>query len=531
MILKKPYAFLIKRFRLIHLTLAFIMVFLAYKTNSVLQFFTEFINIGYYGINVSTKTSDFINVYNFIAVIIIIIIALIIYTLMKFKNKPTLAYRLMIVGYIIVLIATIILLINMGIMEVSKSDPRTIRMLRDLAFITTLIQYLFIVVAFIRGIGFDIRKFNFGDDIHQLEIDVKDNEEFELMVGLDTEGFIRRFRKFIRKSRYYIVENKYLFRILIIIIIIISIGYFFLQSQIFDKKYKEKQIVNIGSYNLTINNAFITDKNVKGDIIAKNDEAYLIVSYTIQNISSIPLGFDPNKFELEIGHKRFPIVDKGYEYFYDYGKSYINDKIKAKSENQYIIAFKLNKALYKNELIISYLYGLDKNKQGKSAKIIIKPNYVDEIKLVSKNELGEIIKFNNSIYSDSSIRIKDVDFNNSFNYIQNKCVNNICRQITNVVMLDYVTSSSATLMRLTIEDNINKNIILKIYSSGSFLTSFGKLHYLINGKKYVSNIIDKTPIDYKGDRVFLQVPESIKKADEIYLKLIIRNMEYDITLK
>ena len=44
MILKKPYKFLIKHFRMIHLILAIMSGYLLAKTNNILGFFNEYLN-------------------------------------------------------------------------------------------------------------------------------------------------------------------------------------------------------------------------------------------------------------------------------------------------------------------------------------------------------------------------------------------------------------------------------------------------------------------------------------------------------
>ena len=47
MILKKPYAFLIKNFRKIHFILAILSVFIIIKTNTVVGFFKEYVANNY----------------------------------------------------------------------------------------------------------------------------------------------------------------------------------------------------------------------------------------------------------------------------------------------------------------------------------------------------------------------------------------------------------------------------------------------------------------------------------------------------
>ena len=83
MIIKKPYAFMIKHFRLIHFILSLLMVFLISKTSSIVSFFNEYVKNGYYTLN----SGSYINFYMFISIILIIVISAFVYLLMKWKNK------------------------------------------------------------------------------------------------------------------------------------------------------------------------------------------------------------------------------------------------------------------------------------------------------------------------------------------------------------------------------------------------------------------------------------------------------------
>ena len=86
MILRKPYAFLIKKFKIIHLILSLLMIYVAYKINSILNFIYDYIN-NIANVNIA---SSYINFILFLAVVFIIIISLILYILMRYKKKPKL---------------------------------------------------------------------------------------------------------------------------------------------------------------------------------------------------------------------------------------------------------------------------------------------------------------------------------------------------------------------------------------------------------------------------------------------------------
>ena len=63
MILRRPYAFLIKHFRLIHLILFVLFGYITYKANNMLSFFKEYIsNNG----NIVFNSSEYISYYIFV---------------------------------------------------------------------------------------------------------------------------------------------------------------------------------------------------------------------------------------------------------------------------------------------------------------------------------------------------------------------------------------------------------------------------------------------------------------------------------
>ena len=73
----------------------------------------------------------------------------------------------------------------------------------------------------IRGLGFDIKKFNFTKDIQELNIEDIDSEEVEVNVNIDTKNIIRDINRRKRELGYWIKENL-LFSIILISVILIG---------------------------------------------------------------------------------------------------------------------------------------------------------------------------------------------------------------------------------------------------------------------------------------------------------------------
>jgi len=84
MILKKPYGFLIKHFKFIHLIITAILSFLAIKNREIYVFLKKVIvdNVNKY------DALNYIDYSIFIYIVLVAILCFIIYWLLKYKDKP-----------------------------------------------------------------------------------------------------------------------------------------------------------------------------------------------------------------------------------------------------------------------------------------------------------------------------------------------------------------------------------------------------------------------------------------------------------
>ena len=99
-ILKKPYAFLIRRFRIIHLILAALIMYLIVRTYSIYSFFSRYTNSIYSTLNNNVST-NYVTLFMFLVSVIIVAFSLAMYVLMSKKNKPRVLYIAITTYYII----------------------------------------------------------------------------------------------------------------------------------------------------------------------------------------------------------------------------------------------------------------------------------------------------------------------------------------------------------------------------------------------------------------------------------------------
>ena len=240
MILRKPYAFLIKNFKIIHLILSIIMIYVVYKMGNISGFINDYIN----NIANTRIATSYIGGLIFLATIVIIGISVSLYILMKYKNKPKLLYLITSITYSIILIVLFYLLLSFQTIEKEVLDPKTIRLLRDVVNIVKYPEYVFIVIMLVRTLGFDIKRFDFKSDIEEMNIDVSDNEEVELSVGIDTEKIKTRGRRTIREFKYYVLENKVFVYTIVGVILGIIVISLIVNINFINKVYKEGDNIN-----------------------------------------------------------------------------------------------------------------------------------------------------------------------------------------------------------------------------------------------------------------------------------------------
>ena len=175
MILRKPYAFLIKNFKLLHAIMTLFMAYVFFRTLNILKVFNDYFSsqVALIGTDTSSSTYTFLM---FLIPIIFIVISLILLLVMIVKKKPNSLYIVTIVVYIYTFVMFVIgksIVLNM---EINVLDVRLIKMARDLTTIAFLAQIYPVLKSFVRSVGFDIKEFDFGKDLAELEIALTRNK-------------------------------------------------------------------------------------------------------------------------------------------------------------------------------------------------------------------------------------------------------------------------------------------------------------------------------------------------------------------
>ncbi len=534
MIVRKPYAFLIKNFKKIHFVLLLMMFYLLYKTNAVLMFFNEYIE---------TKTIDFvgnlagtfINLYVYILVFLIIFVALAIYILMKRKKKPVFFYLFLIIFYLILAIIFFQVYDILSVFKINPLSPQFIRLIRDILFIVTFIQGLLVIFVAVRALGFNIKKFNFGEDLQELEIEATDREEVELIVDVESTEITRRVRRRKRELKYFIVENLFVFILLGSILIVAFSIILYLHLEVYNKVYKEKDKFIVNNFVITINNSYITNLNFRGEKITEKNKTFLIVDLDVENLSNETEQIDLNDLLLMTkGQNYSPRVNR-YQSFFDLGVGYNDQKIKAKEKRNFILSFYVDEQQLKDQIIFRYtesVYFSIVELQAKYRRILLNPLSLDQERTFKEIKIKDILKIEQKPFEQSNLKISNFFISDRFEYPALLCIRDVCDEIVELILVDVAKRHNHLLLKLTGEYHLDKELkYIKIDKLNTFLSTFGYLEYMIDDVTCQSTLTDVTPLNVIGNEYFLEVSNKVLESKKMDLIIKIRNHKYIYNLK
>lgn len=534
MILRKPYAFLIKNFKRIHLLLCIPMIYIAYQSNNILIFLNEYIKTGTFTRTSFSLSSTYINIFMFIAPLLVVVLTTIVFILMRLKQKPKLLYLLLILFYLGLTIYSFQIYNTLNTIEMIGIDPRSIRIIRDLSTVICYAQYVFVIMIAIRSVGFDIKKFNFGQDLAELEIDISDNEEFELTVGFDPNKIKRGIRKSKREIKYFIIENKFVLGLLMGLLLVITAIIVLLNVSVYNKIYNQEETFRVGQLISKINYSYATDFNQRGVSIAPKGKSFLVVNMTFKNNNTWNIKLNLDNINIFLKDEVFSPIINRYQSFIDLGEGYISQSIKAGSSSTFIFIFEINDDTDLTDLIFRYResinYGTTKL-EAKYKKIKLNCMPITDVKKVNEANIEEELAFTSSPLGNSKLKINNYEIKDTFNYEAMSCYDNTCTPFQGVITVQYTTTSK-TLMRLSF--NYVKDNAVKVTNTKSLdllINSYAVIRYIYNNKTYTTQINNKTPNNYHGADLYYETPSALKDASKIQLVITIRDKEFIYNLK
>lgn len=525
MILRKPYAFLIKNFKLIHAIITVLSGYLLYRSILIIDFLNNYISVLQISNN-SDVVSSLFKILMYIVPVLIIIILFIIMLLMKFKEKPILFY----IFNIIVNIGLIVLYVYakniIFDMEISIVDIRIVKILRDIFLIAITIQFISLILSFIRATGFDIKKFDFVHDLQELDIKAEDSEEFELNVTFNSNKFRRKINKYARYLKYFYRENQFLVNASLGVIFSIVCGVIIYSNTVSNKTYNQGVAISNGNVNFKITDVYKTTKNYKNTVI-DNNNTYVIVGINLQTPYTSETYFKTGSIALVLGTHYYYPVNSYNDIMSDFGVPYTKQKL-SNTFTPYVLIYQIPNSINNYKMHLEYT-------NTKKNKIKIKPINLDESRKPINYILGDTIDLKDSILKNGSLTIKSYDIKQKYALNYNYCItDNDCINSIEYIVPSVSGNYDKAILKLTGNISYDDNSHISSKNLYKFINLYGNITYklgdqLKNNKVILNNIV---PSDVKiNNDYYIEVDKEILDANEIYLNLNIRNMKYVYKIK
>ncbi|MCI9233257.1 MAG: hypothetical protein HFH08_01515 [Bacilli bacterium] len=536
MILRKPYAFLVKHFKLIHVLLTLVIAFLVYRTNIILNFLNQYIASNQTS-PIDNLTNTMFNIWMFIFPFFIIVLSLIIISLMYVKKKPIFLYI-----FNIVLAVAILVFYNLAYsmfteMEAILLEIRSVRLFRDFVIILEIFQCASLIFVLVRATGFDVKKFHFGEDLAELEIEETDNEEFEVNLEVETNEVQRKVNRFWRFTKYIYYENKFLIDIGILVGISVICFMVYMNIGIYDRDVNQNTMFSTTSFNLGITNSYVTAQDYKGNSVLK-DEVLVVLELTIKSKGKSK-ALEIAMVNLEVGGKKFYHIMNYKDDLMDLGHTYQNTNIVSNTFEKQLLVFKIPKAYQNKGMTFTYTDHVDYISNGINSKYIrvkLKPFRLDENKSNYESTMKEDLSFKGSIFKETKIHLFQTEVSKEFRESYDFCItNNECYKSAEFIHPNYNSNHEKAILKVRGTLEIDNNVVLtRIYNLYNFIYYFGTLKYEKEGQVKTETITLSRvkPSKFEPENTYyIEVSADLIDAAKIWIDFHVRNKNYLYQIK
>lgn len=527
MILRKPYAFFIKYFKLLHAIIALFVGFLLYRSFKVYSFFNAYISDYNSAIN-NFSPRTLINMYSFFAILLITILAIILLSVMIYKKKPKSLYIYSLFVFIFVFILYAVTYPTLRDINAAVLDIRVSKGLRDFFLIAMIFQSVGFVLYVVRATGFDIKQFDFGSDLQKLNIDAKDSEEIEVSLEFDKNRFNRSLRYQIRQFRYLYGENRLIFNTLFFIVFVVIVFNVYMNMTVYSAKYDQGTSFEASGVALNVRNSYLTKLNSAGETLT--DGKILVLKLDAKKLYGSNVSLNTGLVTVRIDGKSYSQDNDYAKELSDLGEAYVNQKLD-KEYQSYILAFNIptsevnKKMTFKFNDNVSYVKG---EVGAKNVYVDLNPIDLDKKTKVITNKIGDVQNYDDSVLESADLKIDSYEINNKFKYNYNYCYGvNKCMDSYEYIVPTATGNYFKTLMKINGEFNSDNNQIDDVIS---FMNTFGVVNYKINDI-WKSVKINSSSFNSNFDGFYLEVPYDIKDASKISFTFNVRNLSYKYVLK
>lgn len=512
MIIKKPYAFLIKNFKKIHIFLLLISLFIYFKNTQLYNYVREFISYGSYDVY-NDPISRYVNFFVILSLIALIFGSAAIIHLLKKKEKPWKLYVLPVIQYTVLLV-TFTVIGNFFNRYTGVESTATLRIWRDMLLVSQIFQFGVFGVFLLRIFGIDLKRFNFKLDEEYLDVEQSDIDEFEISFNFDKASIKRFYRRMLRHFGYFYGEHKFLCRFVIFIVIIIvgKSSYDFVVSH---RSVEQGISLNTNNaYTVKVNDSYYSDKSYNGNIIT-NKSAFVIIDLDITN-NVQEREIDLNKYHIINGISNYTTTFKTYETeFKDLGKTYEAVRLKRGETVHMIMIFKVDKDLRKDRFVFYYQEVDASSKKQRKVKLALKD--LSQIKEKESLELGDVLTVNVN-NQEENIIFEDYSISQSVEFVTRICTTTECNNNRST----YKASSGYKVLSLNFASDTYEG-----KDMSDFVTNFGKIEYIDkDGNIKEIEIVDPIHKTYYGKHLFTRIPDEVADSTSISFNFTVRNSKY-----
>lgn len=533
MILRKPYAFLIKHFKHFHLIMTVLMVYLIFRTEMMISFLSEYINSVTIVIGQPIVSSLF-NTWVFVFPILILVFSIILLITMRIKNKPNLYYIAMIVAHVVIIAIYFYSYTVFDKMQKTLVDLRTINALRDFLIYCILIQGAFSIISLIRGVGFDIKKFDFGSDLEGFDLTEDDNAEFELDIDFDINDTTRKGKRYLRLLKYKYREHKFIVHLAAGALAALVLFHIYNNFTIYNKTSPEGVNFSMNGFTVGVSRSYLLNQNSKGTAIDDPSKYLVVVELNVKNNSATPAAIKTGNFGLNINGINYYHAEKYESAVVDLGYIYKNQDIDNKEFTKYLLVYEIPANRVDSKLKL----GFHNAGSNETAYVRLNPTNISSKETqIKEYTVGDTMTFDGSTLGNTSLKIDSFELRNRFTLRYQYCSTRlkICTDSVEYLMPNnYNSNYDKTLLRLDMDfkfdENFKSQTITNVYE---LMKTYMKIEYEIGGQKKVQNIYlgNVTSNRAAKNSYYIEVLQEIKVADKITLVFQVRNNIYRYSLK
>jgi len=482
MVFKKPYAFLIKNFKIIHLILTAIILLVVILYSGVSGFFSEQASRPFQGFRLA---DEYISNLLYLVLFMIIAFSAMMFWLMKEKKKPILFYILSLAYYTGLLISVFVAANIMNSLDQQFLTPQNAFTYRDIFFVISIPQFGFLILSLVRGLGFDVKNFNFAKDLTQLEISSEDSEEFEFVLGKENYKYERKARRTLRELKYYALENKFVLSIIGGAVAIV-VGLFIISTINFGAIiHWFGGSTQLNGMNFRINNTYVTPYDLNGEII-REQSRFVIVHVTVINNSGRTRTLTNVDWYLRVGRNNIFHSPQLGNHFLDIGTAYVDNQIPNGESLDTILIFEIPRRAWARFSRLSILREIEIGSDGQARyrynNFRLRPQNMNRVPDRVETSIGEEITLGRRMFRDSTVNITSVEIVQHYRFQREICRNDVCNIVDDMISPSDPLNRRLLVIKYDLDLNDSIGTMQTMTHDRSFFERHLLLEFYFNGR-------------------------------------------------